>query len=53
MVNGVGHVHKLGKYNRHKFGVTNRPYNITLPNSSGHDKYNKIIDVGSKEPITA
>ena len=48
MVNGVGRVQKLGKYNRQQYIVTNRPLNTTLPNYYSHDKYNKKIDAGSK-----
>ena len=40
MVNGVGRVHKLGKYNIQQPVVTTRPLNTTLPNSKSHDKYN-------------
>ena len=53
MIIGVGRVQKLGKYNRQKYIVTNRPLNTNLPNSNSHDKYNENINVWSKEPITA
>ena len=53
MVNRIGHVQKLGKYNRHIYVATNRPLNTTLPNYNIHDKYKENIDLGSKEPITA
>ena len=52
MVNWVGRVQKLGKYNRQQSVVTNRPLNTTLPNSNSHDKYNEKIDIGIKEPTT-
>ena len=48
MVNGVGCVHKLGKYKRYQSVVTNRPLQTPLPNSNSHDKYNKNIDAVSK-----
>ena len=51
MVNGVGRVQKLGKYNRQWSVVKNRPLNTTLPISNINDKYNENIYVGSKEPI--
>ena len=53
MVNRIGHVQKLGKYNRHIYVATNRPLNTTLPNYNIHDKYKENIDLGSKELITA
>ena len=53
MVNGVGSVYKLFKYNMQQYVVTDRPLNTTFPNSNSHDKYNENIDVGIKEPITA
>ena len=52
MVNGVGRVHKIGKYNRQWSIFTNRLLNKNLPNSNSNYKYNENIDVGSKEPIT-
>ena len=52
MVNGVGHIKKLGKYKRHRSVVTNIPLKTTLPNYNSHNKYNEITYVGSKEPIT-
>ena len=52
MVTGVGSVHKLGKYNRQRSVITNMPLNTNLPYYNSHDKYNKNIYVGSKEPIT-
>ena len=53
MFNRVGRVHKLGKYNRQRSIVKNRPLKITLPYYNSHDKYNEKINVVSKETITA
>ena len=44
-VNGVSHVHKLGKYKSQRSVVTNRPLSTTLPYSNSHDKYNEKNDV--------
>ena len=52
MVNGIGHLHKLGKNNRQQSVVTNILLNTTLPNLNSHDKYNEKVDVESKKPIT-
>ena len=41
MVNGVGRIHKLGKYNRQQYVVTDIPFNTNLPNSKNYDKYNE------------
>ena len=49
MVNRVGRVHKLDKYNSQKPVVTNRRLNTTLSNSNSHDKYNENIDLGRKK----
>ena len=48
MVNRVGRVHKISKYNRERSVVTNSPLNKNLPYYNSHDKYNENIDVGSK-----
>ena len=48
MVNKVGRVHKLGKYNMQKYVVTNRPLKTTVPYSNSNYKYNKNINVGNK-----
>ena len=48
MVNRVGPVHKLGKYNRQRSTVTTIPLNTTLFYSNIHDKYNESKDIGSK-----
>ena len=53
MVNGVGRIQKLGKYNRQVYVVTNMPLNTILPYSKIYDKYNENIDVVIKEQITA
>ena len=34
MVNGIGRVQKLGRYNRQRYVVTNRPLSTTLPYSN-------------------
>ena len=52
MVNKVGRVHKLGRYNRQRYVFTNIPLNTTLRYSNSHDKYNENIDVRSKDTIT-
>ena len=49
MVNRIGRVNKMGKYNREISVVTNMPLNTTLPNSKINFKYNEKINVGSKE----
>ena len=51
MERGVGHSQKLGKYNRKRSVVTNRPLDTTIPNYNSQNKYNENIDGGSKEPI--
>ena len=48
MVNGVGYVHKYGKYNRQQYVVTNRPLKTTLPYYNIYDNYNENINVGIK-----
>ena len=53
MVNRVRRLRKLGKYNRQVCVVINRYLNATLSYYNKHNKYNKNIDVGIKEPITA
>ena len=50
MVNGVGRVYKLGKYNKQRSIVTNRPLSTTLTNSNIHGNYNENVDVGSEDP---
>ena len=52
MVNGIGRIHKLGKYNMHKSVFTNRPLKTNSPNYNSHDNYNENIDVNSKESIS-
>ena len=52
MVNRVGCICKLEKYNRHRYVVTNGPLNTNFPNSNSHDKYNEKINIWSKERIT-
>ena len=48
MVNGVSSIHKLGKYKRQKYLVTNRALNTTLPDSNICDNYNEDFDIGIK-----
>ena len=45
MVNGVGRVHKLGKYNRQQSVVINRALKNNLTNYNSNDNYNENIDI--------
>ena len=38
MVNGIGRVHNISKYNRQKYAVTNRPFSTNLTNSYSYDR---------------